>query len=140
MAMTVDNAYRRVKQESKVLLEQSRDVVSRMNPELREEYNEIESKRLEYDKACRAAQQEGRRPPSAEGVDVRSLEELQTELETQKANLELNLMTNPGVVEQYERRKQEVSRSVCFQLQLTQSIAGERLTEPRRASKKRRRK
>jgi hypothetical protein len=109
MATTVDNTYRKVKQDSKVLLEQSRDVVSRMNPELREEYNEIENKRLEYDKACRAAQQEGRRPPSDEGVDIRSLEELQTELETQKANLELNLMTNPGIVEQYERRKQEVS-------------------------------
>ncbi len=107
--MTVDNTYRKVKQDSKVLLEQSRDVVSRMNPELREEYNEIENKRLEYDKECRAAQQEGRRPPSAEGVDVRLLEELQTELETQKANLELDLMTNPGIIEQYERLKQEVS-------------------------------
>ncbi|KAF8329916.1 hypothetical protein F5887DRAFT_1182074 [Amanita rubescens] len=102
---------RKVKQESKVLLEQSREVVSRMNPELREEYNEIENKRLEYDKACRAAHQEGQRPPSAEGVDTRSLEELQTELETQKANLELNLMTNPGIVEQYERRKQEIDRT-----------------------------
>ena len=111
----MDTSYKRVKQESKQLLEESRAVVSKMEPDLRAEYDEIERKRMEYDKACHAA--EGRTLPSAEGVDVRSLEELQAEHETQKANLELNLTTDPHVVEQYERRKGEVSRSVwCMRL------------------------
>ena len=35
--------------------------------------------------------------------------ELREELETQQANLDLNLATNPGVVEQYEKRKRDVS-------------------------------
>lgn len=109
MTVTADNAYKRVKQESKNLLEQSRAVVAGIDGELREEYDEIERNRMEYDKARRAAEQEGRTPPSAEGVDVRSLEVLQAELETQKAHLELNLTTDPHIVEQYERRKQEVS-------------------------------
>lgn len=107
--VTVDNAYKRVKQESKDLLEQSRAVVAGINGELREEYDEIERNRMEYDKASRTAEQAGRTPPSAEGVDVRSLEVLQAELETQKAHLELNLTTDPHIVEQYERRKAEVS-------------------------------
>lgn len=38
------------------------------------------------------------------------MEELRTELETQQANLDLILLTNPGVVEQYEQRKEEVCR------------------------------
>ncbi|KAF8634626.1 hypothetical protein AX15_000803 [Amanita polypyramis BW_CC] len=104
----VDNLYKRVKQESKELLEQSRAVVAGMEPDLRAEYDEIERKRMEYDKASHAAEQGGTTSPSAEGVDVRSLEELQAELETQKANLELNLATNPHVIEQYERRKEEI--------------------------------
>ena len=110
MTVTVDNAYKRIKQESKDLLEQSRAVVAGIAGELREEYDEIERKRMEYDKARRAAEQEGRAPPPAKGVDVRSLEELQAALETQQANLELNLNTDIHIVEQYERRKQEVSR------------------------------
>ncbi|KAK2463737.1 hypothetical protein APHAL10511_004230 [Amanita phalloides] len=107
----VDNLYKRVKQESKLLLEESRAVVAGIDADLREEYDEIERKRMEYDKALRAAEQEGCTPPSAEGVDVRSLDELQAELATQQANLELNMMTHPGVIEQYERRKQEIEKT-----------------------------
>jgi hypothetical protein len=105
----VDEAYKKVKVESKRLLEVSKDLVGALASDIREEYDEIERKRMEHDKACRAAVKERQTPPSTEGVDVRSLDELKEELETQKANLELNSITNPGVIEQYERRKQEVS-------------------------------
>ncbi|KAF8637018.1 hypothetical protein AX17_003102 [Amanita inopinata Kibby_2008] len=104
----VDAAYQRVKQESKEMLEVTREVLVGISQELRGEYEAIENKRTEYDKALKAAQEEGGTLPSAEGVDTRSLDELKTELETQRANLELNLNTNPGIVEQYERRKREI--------------------------------
>ncbi|KAH7912946.1 hypothetical protein BJ138DRAFT_1147123 [Hygrophoropsis aurantiaca] len=41
-------------------------------------------------------------------VHIRSVNELQAELEVQCANLEMIMQTNPGVVEQYERRKTEI--------------------------------
>lgn len=36
------------------------------------------------------------------------MEELQAELATQQANLEMIMQTNPGVIEQYEKRQAEV--------------------------------
>ncbi|KIL63939.1 hypothetical protein M378DRAFT_78988 [Amanita muscaria Koide BX008] len=104
----VDEAYKRVKEESKVLLDVSRDVVSKLAPDIRADYDEVENRRTEYEKARRVAEQEGTTPPASEGVDVRSLDELKEDLETQKANLELNSITNPGIIEQYERRKEEI--------------------------------
>lgn len=41
------------------------------------------------------------------------MEQLGAELEVQQANLEMIMQTNPGVIEQYERRKEEV-RSIHF--------------------------
>jgi hypothetical protein len=41
-------------------------------------------------------------------VHDRSVEQLRTELDVQRANLDMITQTNPGVVEQYERRKNEV--------------------------------
>lgn len=40
----------------------------------------------------------------------RTVEQLRAELDTQQASLDMILLTNPGVVEQYERRKEEVCR------------------------------
>jgi len=41
-------------------------------------------------------------------VHCRSVEQLRQELDVQRANLDMITQTNPGVVEQYERRKNEV--------------------------------
>ncbi|KAH7887410.1 hypothetical protein F5I97DRAFT_1925860 [Phlebopus sp. FC_14] len=41
-------------------------------------------------------------------VHDRSVEQLRAELEVQKANLDMIMQTNPGVVEQYDRRKAEI--------------------------------
>lgn len=41
-------------------------------------------------------------------VHDRTVEELRAELEVQKANLDMIMQTNPGVMEQYERRKTEI--------------------------------
>lgn len=106
---SVDAQFQAIKTESKAALKESRRVINEINPDLHAEYDEIESKRTAYDKELAAAEQEGRTPPSAEDVDLRSLDELQAALETQRTNLDLNLATNPGVVEQYEKRKRDVS-------------------------------
>lgn len=84
--------------------------MNEINPELREEYHAIEATRANYDKDLATAESDGTTPPPAEGVDVRTLDELQAELEKQQTNLELNLATNPAVVEQYEKRKRDVRR------------------------------
>jgi chromosome segregation ATPase len=81
-----------------------------LEPDLRAEYEEIEQRRTEYEKECKKAETDGSTPPSNEGVELRSTDELRAELDTQQAKLEMNLNTNPGVVEQYEKRKKEVNR------------------------------
>jgi hypothetical protein len=59
--------------------------------------------------ALEKSKEDGNPPPDPEGVELRSREELENELERQRAKLDLNLNTNPGVVEQYEKRKRDVS-------------------------------
>jgi hypothetical protein len=105
----VDQAFNAVKAASKEALDESKLVLNEATPELREEYQVIENVRAQYDRELAAAEKGGRSPPSPEDVDLRTLEELRAELETQRANLDLNLATNPGVVEQYEKRKRDVS-------------------------------
>lgn len=90
-------------------LKDSREVISQMRDELQAEYKEIEDLRLAYEKDVKEAEQAGRTPPSSEGVDLRTVDELEAELEAQKAQLDITLATNPGVVEQYEKRKRDVS-------------------------------
>jgi structural maintenance of chromosomes protein 5 len=96
------------------VLADSRQKVFGVSPELRAEYEVIEQTRTEYERACKVAEEEGKTPPDAKDVELRSTEELQAELETQEANLAMNLNTNPGVVEQYEKRKKEVSNQPCY--------------------------
>ncbi|KAF9226823.1 P-loop containing nucleoside triphosphate hydrolase protein [Gyrodon lividus] len=43
-------------------------------------------------------------------VHDRTVEQLRADLEVQQANLEMIMQTNPGVVEQYERRKAEIDK------------------------------
>ncbi|KAG5721327.1 Structural maintenance of chromosomes protein 5, partial [Termitomyces sp. T112] len=104
----VDEEFRAIKGRSKAALEESREVVQNVEEDLREQYNEIEAKRTQYDRDLTAAEANGTTPPSADGVDVRTVDELQAELNRQQAKLELNLNTNPGVVEQYEKRKRDI--------------------------------
>ena len=85
--------------------------MNEIDPALRDEYQHIEAVRAVYDKALVSAEQNGTTPPSSEGVDIRTVDELQAELGKQQANLELNFATDGGVVEQYEKRKRQVRRS-----------------------------
>ncbi|KAG6844359.1 hypothetical protein H0H87_007540 [Tephrocybe sp. NHM501043] len=105
---TVNEQYMLYKGLSKDALEESREIIRNLDGDLKEQYEAIEGKRFRYEADLKAAEANDTTPPSSEDVDLRSEEELQTELETQQANLELNMNTNPGVVEQYEKRKRDI--------------------------------
>ena len=63
---------------------------------------------MTYEKELELANRQGLPEPDASAVDFRTVDELQAELETQRANLDMNLNTNPGIVEEYEKREQDV--------------------------------
>ncbi|KAG5644817.1 hypothetical protein DXG03_007639 [Asterophora parasitica] len=104
----VDAEFQAVKAEAKTAMQESKDVITAADPELRKQYEAIEATRVKYEQDLLAAEQGGVTPPTAAGVDLRTMDELETELDTQRANLDLNLNTNPGVVEQYEKRKRDI--------------------------------
>lgn len=111
---SVQTEFDHIKKETKLILDRSRDALNNAEPPISEEYQQIENARVEYDTALKNANERGGPMPDGTGVDLRSVDELQAELETQQANLEMNLNTNPGVVEQYEKRKRDVCLSlVC---------------------------
>ncbi|KDR84246.1 hypothetical protein GALMADRAFT_703330 [Galerina marginata CBS 339.88] len=102
--------FQRIKAESREILTRSRDIVENSSDEVKDEYAELEKVRMQYDKEVKEAKENGLPPPDDSEIDKRSVEDLQAELETQRANLEMNLNTNPGVVEQYEKRKRDIEQ------------------------------
>lgn len=106
--------FQQIKSQSKEILETSRRVLNAAIDEVREEYHQIEEVRLRYEREEKEARERGLLPPDVMAVDFRTVEELKAELETQKAMLDLNTITHPGVVEQYEKRMVDVSTFVMF--------------------------
>jgi hypothetical protein len=104
----VNKTFQKIKAESKIVLERSRSVLSAASQDIQTEYTGIEDVRLRYEKELELAKKQGLPHPDATAVDFRTVDELQAELETQRANLDMNLNTNPGIVEEYEKRKQDV--------------------------------
>ena len=104
----MNKTFQKIKVESKQILEKSRHDLSAASEEIQKEYAIIEEVRLVYEKNLELAKKQGLPEPDAAGVDFRTVDELQAELETQRVNLDMNLNTNPGVVEEYEKRKRDV--------------------------------
>ena len=104
----MNKTFQKVKSESKLILEKSRNVLAAASEDIQKEYGTIEEVRLLYEKELELAKEQGLPEPDASGVDFRTVDELQAELEMQRANLDMNLNTNPGVVEEYEKRKRDV--------------------------------
>ncbi len=96
------------KTESKNALDDSRRVLADAEPDIKEKQDVIANARLAYDRDAKKAEETGSTPPDSEGIDLRSSEELGAELERQEAQLEITLNTNPGVMEEYEKRKRDV--------------------------------
>ncbi|KAG7097539.1 hypothetical protein E1B28_004878 [Marasmius oreades] len=106
-----DAEYTRIKAESKVALEIARDAHEQAKEEHKQLYKETEAKRAAYKAALKEAQRNGTEPPSDEGIDLRTVDDLEAALEEQHAQLELITKTNSGVVEQYEKRKRDIEQS-----------------------------
>ncbi|KAF8887234.1 hypothetical protein CPB84DRAFT_1786919 [Gymnopilus junonius] len=104
----VNDQFGKIKTESKEILQRSRDTVKAAPEDVKEEYAELEAVRMQWEQDSKEAKEHGLPAPDDSAIDKRSVEELQAELETQQANLEMNLNTNPGVVEQYEKRKRDI--------------------------------
>ena len=104
----MNKTFQKIKAESKLILERSRNVLAAASEEIQKEYGTIEEVRLLYEKELELAKKQRLPEPDASGVDFRTVDELQAELETQRANLDMNLNTNPGIVEEYEKRKRDV--------------------------------
>lgn len=110
----MDRLYEEVKAKSKDALERSKETIKSTTEELRNEYDNIAAARVKYEEEVKRGAE-----PTGEGVDLRSYEELTAELDAQRAHLDITLATNPGVVEQYEKRKRDVSLSfVAFTTQV----------------------
>lgn len=90
-------------------MQQSRDIVRDARKEIADEYKKIEEARVAYDHALKASQSDGTAPPDPTNVELRSLDELQTDLADQKSSLDMTLQANAGVVEQYDKREKDVS-------------------------------
>lgn len=119
----MDKEFRDVKAASKSILDRSREVLDESSDEVKDEYNRLEEIRVEWDAKVKEAKANGLPPPSAAGVDTRTANQLKEELETQKAKLDLNLHTNPGVVEQYEKRKRDVCIAFFILISFTAEIS-----------------
>ncbi len=105
----VTEQFAQVKKETTLILERGRVALDENTPEVQEQYKQIEKDRVEYETAVKEAEEKGLAPPKVpDSIDMRSSEELQAELATQRAKLDITLNTNPGVIEQYEKRKRDV--------------------------------
>lgn len=100
--------FKEAKENSLRILDHSREALDNAAEEVQAEYKQMEYTRSAWETACKEAGEKGVAPPPPGDIDMRSLDELQAELDTQRANLEMNINTNPGVVEQYEKRKKDV--------------------------------
>ena len=101
-------AFKTIRARTRKALDDSRKKIEEVDEGLRAEYNQIETARVEYDEALKQARDKGTPLPDPTGVELRSAETLRVDLDAQKTGLELHLNTNPGVIEQYERRQAEV--------------------------------
>ncbi|KAJ3504973.1 hypothetical protein NLJ89_g7660 [Agrocybe chaxingu] len=102
--------FQHVKERSKELRDMSRHILDGVDDDVRDAFENIENPRLQYDSDLKKAMEDGTPLPSKEGIDFRTADELEAELETQRAELEMNMNTNPGVVEQYEKRKRDIEQ------------------------------
>ncbi|KAF9554516.1 P-loop containing nucleoside triphosphate hydrolase protein [Agrocybe pediades] len=102
--------YNQCKEVTVEILARTRTALKEVPDKVREAYEKIEDATCDYNQRVKDAQAQGLPLPDDETIEKRSSDELRAELETQRANLEMNLGANPGVVEQYEKRKRDIEQ------------------------------
>ncbi|KAJ8087221.1 Structural maintenance of chromosomes protein 5 [Marasmius tenuissimus] len=103
-----DAEYTKIKHDSKAALQAAQNAFGEASEEHQAVFKEMDKKRNQYKARLKVAHEKGLELPSDEGVDLRSSGELEAVMEEQHAQLELITKTNPGVIEQYEKRKRDI--------------------------------
>lgn len=71
----------------------------------------MEESRNEYDTLLSQAEENGGPPPDPAKYDLRTSQQFASALDDKRADLDSIISTNPGVLEEYEKRERDVSVS-----------------------------
>lgn len=105
----INDEFDKCKTDSTEHLKLYKQVVESLVSPIKEMYEELELPRQRHDTAMDAAQKAGQPEPAPpEGMDTRSSEQMQNDVDAVVAKLELSANTNKGVLDQYNRRKEEI--------------------------------
>ncbi|KAF7312005.1 Purine nucleoside phosphorylase [Mycena indigotica] len=104
----IDDQVKDLKEVAVKLKTASEDYLKNIPEDIRPKYEEVETARVNYQKAVADGEEPVEPESMGELIKAKTSADLEEVLETQQAKLEMNMNTNPGVVEQYERRKREI--------------------------------
>ncbi|KAL0581479.1 Structural maintenance of chromosomes protein 5 [Marasmius crinis-equi] len=104
----VDAEYNQLKTDSKAAKQVAQDTYAAASEEHQAIWRQKHDKWSAYMARVKEAQEQGLEPPSDEDVDLRSSADLEAAMEEEHTQLELITKTNPGVIEQYEKRKKDI--------------------------------
>ncbi|KAF7317180.1 Purine nucleoside phosphorylase [Mycena chlorophos] len=108
----IDEEVKRVRQLAVQLQSESQAALDNISDQIRPTYLDVEAARVAYAQAVKDAGDDADDVPEPEVmpeiVTRLTSDALEAELDVQTEKLEMNMHTNPGVVEQYERRKHEI--------------------------------
>ncbi|TFK29037.1 chromosome structural maintenance protein smc5 [Coprinopsis marcescibilis] len=106
----VHTQYLKLKKETKEELTAIQALVAGTDEETRERVTENENGIKVYQAKVDEAQKNGTPMPSSEGIDLRSADELEADLKTQQARLELTQGTSLGILQEYEKRELDIAQ------------------------------
>ncbi|KAG2013002.1 chromosome structural maintenance protein smc5 [Coprinopsis cinerea AmutBmut pab1-1] len=84
--------------------------ISEASEEARKIFKETEEAITDYERKVKKAKASGMPIPEPDGVDLRTVAELEDELATLNASLSMIMATNPGVLEEYEQRERSIEQ------------------------------
>ncbi|KAH6912408.1 hypothetical protein BKA70DRAFT_1421971 [Coprinopsis sp. MPI-PUGE-AT-0042] len=108
----VNQAFAKMKVEVVGLLDVAKEKAEALDDETeaKERLRKMQSDLAEYDRQVKAAKQNGGPLPDTEGIELRTAAEIEEALGTFRTNLDMIISTNPGVLEEYEKRQRDIER------------------------------
>lgn len=100
--------YTELKGKTKAALKELQDLVNDLESPISELYLDIQTKRVDYEEAVKVAQRNNEPEPSAEGIEQRTVEELNTAITDLEVRLETHTKVDAGIIDEYEKRKEAV--------------------------------
>lgn len=110
-ATLVNQAFTKMKAEVAGLFDVAREKAEELDDETeaKKRLRKMQSDLAEYDQKVKAAKQNGGPLPDTEGIELRTAAEIEEALGTLRTNLDMIISTNPGVLEEYEKRQRDES-------------------------------